>query len=221
LVLFFFLADIFSHIFTFSTGHPSVYGILPKFQLNVEQSIPTYFSALLLLFSAVLLWIIAVNRKKENNPYARYWKLLSIIFLYLSLDEMVSLHELFNRINIEGNAIGIFYFSWTIVAIPLLVIFLIVFVKFLFHLPLKTRILFIISGILYCIGSLGTEFVGGWFISKYGPDFYEALPYIITVTIEETLEMVGIVVFIYSLLDYLRAYLPEIRLRVGKEEPAP
>src|SRR5215510_12996437 len=64
--------------------HPSLSNLLWKFNVDYEQSIPTWFSSAILLGSAGLLGIIAMAKRSSQDRYARHWLGLAIIFLYLS-----------------------------------------------------------------------------------------------------------------------------------------
>ena len=106
---------------------------------------------------------------------------------------------------------GAFHFGWVIFAIPLVLFFAVAYSRFLFGLPLKTRLLFLLAGILYVGGALGVEFVGGWYHELHGS---EHLGYSMITTGEETLELVGVIVFIYALLEYMSSYLREIEIHI-------
>ena len=56
------------------------------------------------------------------------------------------------------------------------------------------------------------ESVGGWYFSLHGE--MEDLSYSLLVAAEEFLEMSGIILFIYALLDYLRDRLAGEPLRI-------
>lgn len=99
-----------------------------------------------------------------------------------------------------------FYQAWVIVMIPLLLVMLVVFYKFIVDLPGKYRWLFLISGGLFVFGALVLEMVGGYF---RGDSFGNwKLINAALITFEEFFENVGIVVFIYTLLDYIKTNLP-------------
>lgn len=171
-------------------GHKSVYGLVPLFDFDTEGNIPTFYSSLALLFSSGLLSIIAITHKKNGSEYLS-WLGLAVIFLFLSFDETVSIHERFgcsttNRwVNVYGIA---------------LIIFIIFYLKFLIRLPKSIMILFVISGVTFVSGSIGFELLGGRHNALYGTN---NLIYAIYYTIEEFLEMLGIAIFIYTLLTYI------------------
>jgi hypothetical protein len=61
---------------------------------------------------------------------------------------------------------------------------------------------FIISAVLYIGGSIGIELIGGKYAEIYG---FEDFSYTMIATLEESLEMAGLIVFIWGLLGYLAA----------------
>ena len=176
------------------------------FHIGEEGNITTWYSALSLLFCAILLAIIGYAKKETADPYIRHWNILAVIFLYLSLDEAASIHEIaIAPLQSMFNASGIFYFAWVIIAIPLVLLFLVMYLKFLKHLPQITCRLFIISGMLFVIGALGLELVEGYFWSQEITRWGLIVP--LLTTVEEFLEMLGIVVFIYALISYMKTYM--------------
>jgi hypothetical protein len=72
--------------------------------------------------------------------------------------------------------------------------------------------LFVAAGSIYLAGALGFELAGGWYLSQ--ADASEDLRYSLLVAAEESLEMSGIVLFIYALLDHLRQRLGGEALRI-------
>ncbi|NJM65261.1 MAG: hypothetical protein HC851_06090 [Acaryochloris sp. RU_4_1] len=105
------------------------------------------------------------------------------------------------------NTGGFFHFAWVVVAIPLVALFVMVYLRFLAHLPRKTRRLFWLSGITYIAGAIGFEMISGPIAASSG---HEALPYAISVHFEEGLEMLGLTIFVYGLLSYLSSYIEEV-----------
>ena len=205
------LAALFSK---FVLGFANLKGLVPLFDLNKERNIPSTYSSFTLLFCCVLIAVIAIMKHKQGDRSAFQWKCLSLIFLYLSVDEAASLHELANApLKQALNFGGIFYFAWVIPGAILVGIFVIAYFKFLLSLPTKTRNLFIVAGVIYVGGALGIELVGGAY--AYENDM-KNLAYSIITTIEEGLEMLGILVFIYALLDYIETYIKSLLIQINK-----
>jgi hypothetical protein len=95
-----------------------------------------------------------------------------------------------------GNNLGIFYYAWVIPGIALVFFLGCYFYSFLLRLPTKTRLRFLISAILYLGGCIGFELIGGKYTELYGD---QSLTYALITTVEESLEMSGLIVFIWEL----------------------
>ena len=166
------------------------------------------YSALTLAFCSYLLAIIAALKKAEKAAYARNWKWLSIVFVCLAIDEACSIHEISVPIlRTVINSGGFLYFPWILPASILVILFLVSFRKFIFDLPKKTRTLFVLAGAIYLTGAIGMEAVGGYIADT--PGLY-VHAYTIAATIEELLEMLGIIVFINANLAYIQSQLSSL-----------
>jgi hypothetical protein len=77
-------------------------------------------------------------------------------------------------------------------------------VPFLLHLPIKYRLLFIVSGFIYLGGALGVE-LGT--ISYEENDQLDTLAYNLWNAVEEGMEMFGIILFASALTSYLSSHL--------------
>ena len=166
-----------------------------------EGNIPAWYSSAQLLFSSLLLAIIALGRKHQGGGYVVHWVLLSIIFAFLSLDETVQLHELSIRpIQDMFNATGFLYYGWIIPAGICVALLILGYLRFLAQLPARTRWLFLTAGAIFVGGAIGIEAVSGKHASLHGE---QNLTYHLIITLEELFELAGIVVFIYALLDYI------------------
>jgi len=174
--------------------------IVHLFNFNFEKNIPTFYSATAILCSCLLLFYISAIEKNRNSKYL-YWLVLSIIFLFLSIDEIASIHEKFS-ILIKNNfvATGLYYRAWVIPYGIAVVIFCILYLKFLIDLPSKFRFLFILSGATFVLGALVFEMLGGRYVYIHNN---ENITYAIISTCEELLEMLGISIFLYTLLNYI------------------
>jgi len=201
-----FAASCVGAFFRYGMGHPQVYGFVPLFDLDAEENIPTYFSSCILLLASALLFLIAIAKKRINDRFTWHWFCLAFIFLYLSIDESASLHELtIEPVRNLTGAGSVLYFAWVIPAMIGLVILAICYFRFLFSLPPKTRNLFFLAAVLYVGGAIGLELPEGYWAEKTGGDDFV---YWIFVSIEEPLEMLGVVCFIHALLGYLASVAP-------------
>jgi len=199
--------------------HNWVYGFVPKFHLDKEANIPTYYSSFILLISAGLLAVIAMVKKRNRELYARHWLILAVIFLYLSIDEGAAIHELLTKpLRHIFNLSSTFYFTWIIVGFVAVVVFGIFYIKFFLSLPSKTRYIFLLAGIIYIGGALGVEVIGDYYLATtFGNRNFL---YGMIVTVEESFEMVGIILFISALLDYIVMNTSNVCLSFKKSEVA-
>ena len=155
-----------------------------------------------LLICAALLFVIAQARRVRGRPDWRPWLGLAVLFVLLSLDEMASLHEMASgTLRRLFHLEGAFYFAWVLPAGVGLILLGLLYVRFLWRLPSRTRSLFLAAALLYVGGALGMELVGGALVTQYG---FHDIRYFWAATVEEFCEMMGVVVFIFALLDYLR-----------------
>jgi len=212
IAVFLLLASTAGQLARFLGGHDSLYGLVRMFFLDKENNIPTYFSTGILLLSACLLSVIAVLKKREKDSFAGHWIALAIIFLLLSMDEASSTHELLTSpLRHLLHTSGILYFAWVIPGFVFVVAIAIIFWRFLKHLPVRTRRLFVVAAIIYIAGVIGTELVAGWYVELYTRN---NLTYSFLAMLEETLEMTGVIVFVYALLNYMTDNVGEVCIRV-------
>jgi len=196
----------------FFTGHDSVFGFIPQFNLDTEGNIPTYFAALLLLFAGGLLSFIAYHKKVNQDVYARQWAVLSYIFLYMSVDEAVEIHGMImsplNNLYMFG---GVFHFSWVVVGLILLAVAAVYFIRFYFSFSPRYKRSFLVAAFVYISGLIGLELIGGAYAHSFGED---NITYEMITNLEETFEMAGIVLFIRALLHYITDYISTTNLSV-------
>ena len=134
------------------------------------------------------------RQARHGAPYIRHWWALSAIFAYISIDEFVLLHE---EMNSWFDLPGVLYFGWVIPAFVLVSIFVLSYLKFLGYLSALARYRFVRVGAVFVLGALGIELVLGYWTDLYGSSNLE---YAIIDWFEETLEMVGIALFISALV---------------------
>lgn len=185
------------------------------FYVDIEQSVPTLYSSVMLLISALLFGVITYAHRRGGHPFVRHWGALSLVFSLLALDEFASLHEqtvepLRAVLDIEG---GPLWFAWVVPAAVAVALFGIAFARFLGHLPRATRRPLSAAAILFVGGAIGVELVGASYSAVHGQlDF----TWVLITTVEESLEMLGIAVLVYALLAYVPVGFPDVvwRLRV-------
>ncbi len=182
------------------------------FNIDREQNIPTLYSWSALLFCAGLLAIIARAKKVAGDRYTKHWMVLAIIFACLSLDEALSIHEkLIEPVRALFNTSGFLYYAWVIPGAIFVLAFLLGFFKFIKVLPPTTKRLFLTAGTVFVSGAIGMELLSGAYADLYTEDNFTSA---ILTSIEEFMEMTGIVIFIYALMSYISLELNGLNLKI-------
>ena len=189
--------------------------ILKLVHLDEEANFPTFFSSLLFIISSALLLFIGKSKSSsEINP--KYWIVLSLIFLFLSIDEIVQLHEKFSNVVHQKFQIGgILRFSWWIIYAVFIIAVSPFFMKFLAQLPKTIKRIFILAAVVFLSGSIILEIVGIYIYSTEN-DTKTYTFYIIS-SIEEILEMIGLAIFIYGLLKYVSLTSEKIIIKIESD----
>ena len=213
LIFFLIFANTLGIISKYYFDHNTVYGLISLFDVNTERNIPTLYSSIALIIASILLLTISLTHKKLKSSYIM-WFGLSVIFLFLSIDEISSIHERFIKPTREAfNTSGLLFYAWIIPYGIALVVFIIAYSNFLFKLPQKTMILFVVSGATFVSGTIGFEMLGGRQADLYGNS---NILYAFYYTCEESLEMIGVATFIYTLLSYSLNQFDSIKVTVSK-----
>jgi hypothetical protein len=196
-----FLARIAGLVSTHSFGNAHGNGLVPLFDFNEEQSVPTWFSAALLLICASLLGIIAAAQRREGGPY-RWWTTLAFVFLYLSMDEALSLHERLNRpVRDLFNTSGALYYAWVIPYAAFALLLLVFSIRPLKALSKSTRNLLVVSGVLFVCGAMGLEVVGSYLATSN--KMQATLLSDLVMTLEELMELSGTIILVYALMKQI------------------
>lgn len=185
---------------TIPAPNAMIKAIFQKFSLSSERSPPAFFSFLLLLTCAVWLGLAAIHERQLGSRWWRHWAFLAIMFVLMSYDDAAQIHERWIQPVRELLGVdGFFYYAWVIPGIILVAIIFVVYLPFLYHLPRVFAALFLLSGAIFVGGAIGIEMIGGKYIDEHGRDF----TYHMIATAEESCEMLGLWLFIYSLMKYL------------------
>ena len=206
------LASLAGQLSRYFAGHDFVYGLVPLFDLDGERNIPTLFSVCLLAGAALLLAVIALLKNNQGAADVSRWVLLAIGFLCMAADEAWSFHEqLIEPVRglMGGESFGIFYYAWVVPGIIMLLLVAPIFVRFLLRLPAPARYLFLSAAALYIGGVIGVELVGGAYAETHGT---HNMTYSLITTVEENLEMAGVILFIYALLNYIADNYTDVSL---------
>jgi hypothetical protein len=219
-VLFLILMGVVVQLCKFVLGHDYLFGLMPLFSLTTDISIPTWYSSLSLLLSAILLAIISVAKRRIGDRFTLHWQAMSFIFLFLSLDETARIHETIGetlKFYVTGKTHGLLRYTWVIFGLAFVAVFVAAHVKFLIHLPARIRWMFILAGTVYVGGALGMDMLNGRYYELHGD---QNLTYQMMTVLEESMEMTGILIFIHGLMSYLLEQVGPVSLQIGKKEIA-
>ena len=183
--------------------------------LSHETNIPTWYSSSVLLCCSFLLALIAAMKKGAGGAFRGHWVLLAVGFLYISMDETAQIHENLNQLL---DLHGIFYFTWVIPVGILVLVLALIYARFVLHLPSRTRLRFLGAGVAYVGGALGVELVLGYWTDLHGD---ENLTYAMIDLVEESLEILGMSMFLSALLEYIGTLARDLRFSIAAAAPAP
>ena len=186
--------------------------------LDREANFPTFYSAALMAIIAVTCTVIA---RLDVNSRHLHWRVLSVGFVIMSIDEICSLHESLvlpvrGMLSVEFQAW--FHFAWILPAVVLVIAIAIYFLKFLASLPQAYAKLFVLSGALFLGAAVGIEFIEGRYVALHGR---QNLVYAILMDIEETSELAGLLLFLRSLWHYLALIAPQWHVSTVTAESPP
>lgn len=193
-------------------GYDTAFGFVAMFDMDGEGNAPSWFSSALLFMAAAACAFAGQLSQRTEPRLGPYWVALALVFLFLSADEAIRLHEKLMA-PIAGR--GAFFYGWVLVYGPAVALFGLVMLRFLALLPRRTAVAFVFSGCVYLAGALGMEFVGGSIayaklndtidhVSGKQLDVLGGDPlYQASVAIEELLEMTGMAFFVVSALRYI------------------
>ena len=172
---------------------------LEALNMDRELNLPTLFSTLLLFTAARLL--MQLSNASQQEPAAD-WTLLSRIFVFLAVDEALQIHEILIfpglRHHIHPALASTWVIPYGLIALGLLWRFR----HFLTTLSAKTSNSFLCAGGVYISGAIGMEMVGS-FAVRSGIIRLHSFWYGSITGIEESLEILGLILFLHALMREL------------------
>ena len=158
--------------------------------LDEEESIGTWFSAIILFVAGLLLMLQAGSLRQDNKPWWKWWMFLGLGFIFLSVDEVAGFHEYLNTVISNTH--------WTTFGAAIFIVIGLAYIPFLAALNSRTRWLFVLSGFIYAGGAVVIERATEWY--RENQQLY-TLAYNLWTAVEEFMEMAAIILFIYALLQ--------------------
>lgn len=191
--------------------------LLLKFDMGAENSIPTWFSVLLLFSAGMLTLLVAGSKLRSKDKFRLHWLFLGLMLIYMSADEAAELHEIGSRLKLTerlGIESSYFSFSWVAPAIVLVLIIVTLFFRFWLSLPNKIKLLFALSAVIFVSGAIGVEMFSADYSHTYGRSNFMYRG--VLALIEEGMEKLGITLLVFSLLEYIKDQKISTTLRVAK-----
>jgi hypothetical protein len=207
------VAHLVTQTISLLSGHDVIMGLIPLFNLNAEANIPTLFSTLLLLFASALLLINAALYKMSAPWFVKYWVFLAALFAFLAIDELSALHERLTvpvRQTLETD--GLLYFAWVIPYAVLVLGVGLLLLKFMLRIDRRIAVGFVASGVIYISGAVGMEMMGSQEAFALGQS---TVTFILLSTIEEVMEMCGVILFINYVLRDIFSRTDDVGIAVG------
>lgn len=182
-------------------GHERLMGFSDLLDVGSEGNLPNLYSSFLLMAAAMLLFVTAGSHWEKQQ---RKWRVLAWIFVYISVDEGAGIHDrlveplrkIFHLVD------GLFFMSWVIIGIPIVIGLAIYFFPFVMSLRPRVRFWTIVSGAVYVSGALILEMVEGKYFAAHGDNGV----FRIMISAEEGMEMLGVTAFIYAILLHLQGH---------------
>lgn len=187
----------------------SVFGLVQLFNVDMERNIPTFFTVMIALGNALLLLVVGLNSRSTAPHETWYWYVLAAGFVFIGYDEGFQVHEKLiapMRSIMGSEGPGIFHFGWVVPAIALVCVLGLIFLKFLLKLAALMQRRLLTAAVLYLGGCLGMEMLDGAYAAAFGMNY----TYSLLVTIEEGLEMAGMIMLTHTLLCHLASQAVEI-----------
>ncbi|HKW15146.1 MAG TPA: hypothetical protein VJS69_11725 [Candidatus Krumholzibacteria bacterium] len=193
-------------VFMWGFGHDNLYGLTALFDVDGEDNIPAFFSFSIMMYAVALIGFIALHHRSSERPRTAYWVGLATVFTFLAIDEGFEVHE---RIAITAagwiGAHELSVYAWLVPYGIGGIAFLLIYTRFLRQLPRPDALRILRAGMVYVAGAGVAECIGALLVHIYHTE--HVLGYDIETACEESLEMVGVILFIYALLKYIDVHV--------------
>lgn len=180
------------------------------FYIRNELSIPAWFSSLMMFLAGVSVALLGLLLGRHRPRVRLRWLVLAAVLVFLSADEMASIHEYLSApLQRSLDLPGFLYYAWVIPYAVLALGVALVAVKLLATLPPRVRWRIVVAGVIFVAGALGIETMGG---AVAGAGGRESMPYRILITFEELAELCGMALFLHTVVAHLVELVPEVLL---------
>jgi hypothetical protein len=208
------VANVTAHSLYLTYGFDHQRGFRPLVDMSKEWNLPSLYSGALIFANAVALGLVSWRLWLERQVGWISWCFLAVVFLYLSVDETVGIHEHLSGVTRAALNItdGPLYFAWVLPGIVFALIVFLLSLSFLWRLDQGSRFRVTAAGAIYVCGAVGFEMLGGWRWQIVGGKISDPL-YILLFTCEESLEIAGMSLMLYAVLKRSEALFGDTPLR--------
>lgn len=185
--------------------------IAHRMGLDEELSFPTWLNSALAMIVGLLAWLVAKVQKEFSKKAT--WYLIAGIGIFISIDEVVALHELLlQALHILakfGEGQGLLANAW-ILTVPFLVIMVAMLMRVIYkNLPRDTFTRFAVAISVYLLGAFVVEFV------SIPLDKSSVLYNFVAVVLEEGLELIGVWLAIRAVMLHIVQHEGLLRKRLA------
>ena len=183
--------------------------------LDSEVSVGTWFAQALWLAAAVLLGVTGAVGRRVGDRWWRYWLGLSVLAVYLSIDEGAALHEQATPVvrRLTGLSSGVFAPAWILAALAVGLVLLVVYARFLVGLPARTRNLLLLGGAVAVAGAAGAEVGNVVYAASHST---RSVGYHALAGLEEALEKLGVGIAVVALVDHVRRHVAPLAIALER-----
>ncbi|MCO5276020.1 MAG: hypothetical protein M9900_14010 [Flavobacteriales bacterium] len=225
--------------------HVRVTALTQLVDLDLESNLPTFFNSALFFIAAFL---FGLHGRMASGSLKRGWFTMAAVFIFLGVDESSQVHEKFmsftnnllHRAGTGDGAGGWLFQAWVIPYVAALLVLAAVLARWFLKLDAPLRRGLVISGAVYVAGAVFMEMAGGklalalpareaslfpWLPCElYGDPsgcwLFMEPGYIALYTLEETLEMTGLILCVRALLMAFEARNERVFVAVESGERA-
>lgn len=177
--------------------------VFHKFYFDSKFNFPSFFNTLVLLMATGMLYYIHLAYARKYLREAR-WLWLTVLFFLMTIEENLSIHFFLSNLQPDFKV-------WVTPIVIGLISLTAYFGRLAYKVPRKIAIGFFVSGGVYIAGAIILELIGARVKHNLGE---WNLVYAGISTLEETLEMLGIILFIGCLLEYIKLEFQSVNLKV-------
>ncbi|CAA9500555.1 MAG: hypothetical protein AVDCRST_MAG91-1029 [uncultured Sphingomonadaceae bacterium] len=140
------------------------------FDMTEENSIPNFFSALVLVVTAGVAAVITFLHRRDGSSLWISWCLAALAIAFMGFDEGAMLHDRLAYV-VQENAetTGVFYIGWTLPYLLLVLVAVPAGWPLLRALPRDTAVRLIQAATLFLIGALGMEMLESMLLQRSLP----------------------------------------------------